>query len=94
MKQLIDRVISFICNYGENHGYFNKENSDIFANELRYGLIHQMFSFNSPVWFNAGLYQTYNVNNKSTFPNFYWSAKNKEVVECKDEKRPYVSFTT
>lgn len=30
------------------------ENTQIYADELTYMLLHQMFSFNSPVWFNVG----------------------------------------
>src|SRR6266567_2342321 len=39
----------------EEHGYFaTDEDAEIFGHELRYALVHQIFSFNSPVWFNVG----------------------------------------
>jgi ribonucleoside-diphosphate reductase alpha chain len=40
---------------GREHGYFATDaDAEIFSHELSYALIHQIFSFNSPVWFNVG----------------------------------------
>src|SRR6202040_3910748 len=40
---------------GVEHGYFaSDEDAEIFDHELKYALVHQIFSFNSPVWFNVG----------------------------------------
>ena len=40
---------------GKDHGYFAAaEDAEIFEHELTYALLHQVFSFNSPVWFNVG----------------------------------------
>ncbi len=37
------------------HGYFaTPKDAEIFEHELCHALIHQIFSFNSPVWFNVG----------------------------------------
>ena len=37
------------------HGYFATEgDAEIFEHELTWMLLHQVFSFNSPVWFNVG----------------------------------------
>ena len=55
LRQLIDRVVSVYVGAGKQHGYFaSDEDSVIFGHELTYMLLHQMFSFNSPVWFNVG----------------------------------------
>ena len=55
LKQLIDRVVGTYEKAGQEHGYFaTAEDAEIFGHELRYALIHQIFSFNSPVWFNVG----------------------------------------
>ena len=38
-----------------SNGYFASDaDAEIFDHELKYALIHQIFSFNSPVWFNVG----------------------------------------
>jgi len=55
LKQLIDRVVGTYEKAGQEHGYFaTAEDAEIFGHELRYALVHQIFSFNSPVWFNVG----------------------------------------
>ena len=55
LKQLVDRVVNVYTSTGREHGYFaTDEDAEIFDHELKYALIHQIFSFNSPVWFNVG----------------------------------------
>ncbi|WP_442932388.1 vitamin B12-dependent ribonucleotide reductase [Micromonospora sp. NBC_01699] len=55
LKQLIDRVVKTYRAAGEQHGYFATEgDAEIFEHELAWMLLHQVFSFNSPVWFNVG----------------------------------------
>ncbi|QFG68073.1 vitamin B12-dependent ribonucleotide reductase [Ornithinimicrobium pratense] len=55
LKQLIDRVVLTYTRAGKEHGYFaTDEDAQIFEHELTYALLHQVFSFNSPVWFNVG----------------------------------------
>lgn len=55
LKQLIDRVVNTYRSAGEEHGYFaSPADAEAFAHELTYLLVHQYFSFNSPVWFNVG----------------------------------------
>jgi ribonucleoside-diphosphate reductase alpha chain len=55
LKQLIDRVVLTYTKAGKEHGYFaTPEDAEIFEHELTYALLHQIFSFNSPVWFNVG----------------------------------------
>ncbi|HTR93704.1 MAG TPA: vitamin B12-dependent ribonucleotide reductase [Trebonia sp.] len=55
LKQLVDRVTNMYTETGRNNGYFATDaDAEIFDHELKYALIHQIFSFNSPVWFNVG----------------------------------------
>ncbi|HUY44356.1 MAG TPA: vitamin B12-dependent ribonucleotide reductase [Streptosporangiaceae bacterium] len=55
LKQLVDRVVGKYVAAGREHGYFaSAKDAEIFEHELSYALIHQVFSFNSPVWFNVG----------------------------------------
>jgi ribonucleoside-diphosphate reductase alpha chain len=55
LKQLVDRVVGTYTAAGREHGYFATEaDAEIFSQELTHALIHQIFSFNSPVWFNVG----------------------------------------
>jgi ribonucleoside-diphosphate reductase alpha chain len=55
LRQLIDRVVKTYRKAGEDFGYFSDGHSaEVFEHELTWMLLHQYFSFNSPVWFNVG----------------------------------------
>src|SRR6202044_3412633 len=55
LRQLVDRVTDVYTKTGAENGYFaSDEDAEIFDHELKYALVHQIFSFNSPVWFNVG----------------------------------------
>ncbi|MFI5587039.1 vitamin B12-dependent ribonucleotide reductase [Amycolatopsis sp. NPDC051758] len=55
LKQLIDRVVHSYVKAAGDHGYFaTPQDLEIFEHELTWMLLHQVFSFNSPVWFNVG----------------------------------------
>jgi len=55
LKQVIDRVVLTYTKAGKEHGYFaTAQDAEVFEHELTYMLLHQIFSFNSPVWFNVG----------------------------------------
>ncbi|ROR55940.1 ribonucleoside-diphosphate reductase class II [Luteococcus japonicus] len=55
LKQLIDRVVNTYSKAGLDNGYFvSDKDAQVFEDELRWMLLHQYFSFNSPVWFNVG----------------------------------------
>ncbi|WP_369183068.1 vitamin B12-dependent ribonucleotide reductase [Streptomyces sp. Y1] len=63
LKQIIDRVVLTYRAAGEKHGYFaSKDDAEIFEHELTHALLHQVFSFNSPVWFNVGTKQPQQVS--------------------------------
>ncbi|WP_433224043.1 vitamin B12-dependent ribonucleotide reductase [Microtetraspora malaysiensis] len=55
LRQLVDRVVDVYTKTGVENGYFaTDEDAEIFDHELKHALVHQVFSFNSPVWFNVG----------------------------------------
>ena len=55
LKQLVDRVVKTYRKGGEDNGYFaSVADAELFEHELTWLLVHQYFSFNSPVWFNVG----------------------------------------
>src|ERR1700704_2449034 len=56
VKQLINRVVETLANWGRADGYFaSEEDAANWSEELRYLLVTQQASFNSPVWFNIGV---------------------------------------
>src|SRR5919201_334887 len=55
VKQMIGRVVQTIGAWGREGGYFaDEEEAATFEDELKFILVHQLASFNSPVWFNIG----------------------------------------
>jgi ribonucleoside-diphosphate reductase alpha chain len=55
LRQLIDRVVLTYTRAGRDNGYFATDgDAEVFEHELTWMLLHQVFSFNSPVWFNVG----------------------------------------
>ncbi|SKB09765.1 vitamin B12-dependent ribonucleotide reductase [Aeromicrobium choanae] len=55
LRQLLDRVVLTYVKAGKDFDYFASDaDAEIFEHELTYMLLHQVFSFNSPVWFNVG----------------------------------------
>src|SRR6266542_3198302 len=55
VRQIIDRVVDTLLKWGREGGYFaTDEDAENWAQELRYLLVTQHASFNSPVWFNLG----------------------------------------
>jgi len=55
LKQLVNRVVDTITQYGIELGYFDDENAKIFQCDLKFLIYMQYYSFNSPVYFNVGI---------------------------------------
>jgi len=56
LRQVIDRVVDTVADWGTRDGYFvDEREAAAFRDELKYVLVHQRASFNSPVWFNIGV---------------------------------------
>jgi len=56
VKQLIDRVVNTLTEWGRRDGYFSaEEEAQTFHDELKHILVQQKACFNSPVWFNLGI---------------------------------------
>ena len=82
-KQVVYRIVHTIRTFGEEHGYFGvKEDADAFEDELLHILITQTGAFNSPVWFNVGLYHEYGV--KGSGGNYAWDFEQKQIVETEN----------
>jgi ribonucleoside-diphosphate reductase alpha chain len=63
VRQVVRRLAHTLRVSGEQQGgYFaTTEDADAFEAELSYMLVHQIGAFNSPVWFNCGLYHEYGI---------------------------------
>ncbi|MBS2022633.1 MAG: vitamin B12-dependent ribonucleotide reductase [Deltaproteobacteria bacterium] len=63
VRQLVKRVAHTLRTAGEAQGgYFaSPEDAETFEAELSYYLVNQIGAFNSPVWFNCGLFHEYKI---------------------------------
>ncbi|MET0412925.1 MAG: vitamin B12-dependent ribonucleotide reductase, partial [Polyangiaceae bacterium] len=63
VRQVVTRIARTIRKAGESmHGYFaTATDAQVFEDELVYLLANQYGAFNSPVWFNCGLYHEYGI---------------------------------
>jgi ribonucleoside-diphosphate reductase alpha chain len=80
VRQLVHRVCHTIADWGQADGYFaTAEDARNFYRELTWLCLHQCASFNSPVWFNVGLYHEYGV--KGAMCNWYWNAERQAAAQ-------------
>ena len=85
VRQLIHRVSRTIADWGVKDGYFaSPDDGERFYRELTWLCLHQHGAFNSPVWFNVGLYHQYGV--KGAQCNWHWDA---EAAEVRQPENPY-----
>ena len=71
VRQLIHRVSRTIADWGMDDGYFaSPADGESFYRELTWLCLHQHGAFNSPVWFNVGLFHQYGVTGAPC--NWHW----------------------
>ncbi len=74
VRQLIHRVTRTITDWGLEDGYFaNESSAESFCQDLTWLCLHQHGAFNSPVWFNVGLYHQYGVGKNGGEGNWHWN---------------------
>jgi len=74
VRQLIHRVTRTIADWGIADGYFaDSQAAEIFHNELTWLCLNQFGAFNSPVWFNVGLYHQYGVGKGAGAGNYFYN---------------------
>jgi ribonucleoside-diphosphate reductase alpha chain len=80
VRQLIHRVTRTIADWGIADGYFDTpEDGERFYRDLSWLCLHQHGAFNSPVWFNVGLYQQYNVTGAKC--NWHYNVESGQVEQ-------------
>jgi ribonucleoside-diphosphate reductase alpha chain len=74
VRQLIHRVTRTIADWGLADGYFaDAEAAEVFYHELTWLCLNQYGAFNSPVWFNLGLYHQYGVGKGAGAGNYFYN---------------------
>ncbi|HXJ76985.1 MAG TPA: vitamin B12-dependent ribonucleotide reductase, partial [Candidatus Dormibacteraeota bacterium] len=85
VRQLIHRVTRTITDWGVKDGYFTKEDGEVFYDELTWLCVNQYGAFNSPVWFNVGLFHQYGVGKSSSKGNWFYNRKTGEAERAKSQ---------
>ena len=85
VRQLIHRISRTIADWGIADGYFSKADGEIFYDELTWLCLNQYGAFNSPVWFNVGLYHEYGVGKNSGKGNWFYNRKTGEAERAKTQ---------
>jgi ribonucleoside-diphosphate reductase alpha chain len=91
VKQVVYRISHTIREEGERRGYFaSAEEAESFEQELAYLLVNQFGAFNSPVWFNCGLFHRYGIEGSGG--SFAYNHERDEVIETDNAyERPQCS---
>jgi ribonucleoside-diphosphate reductase alpha chain len=92
VRQVVHRIAHTIRTAGEKFGgYFaSKAEADSFEAELSHLMVHQVGAFNSPVWFNCGLWHEYRIEGSGG--NWAWDPAKDEITETANAyERPQCS---
>jgi ribonucleoside-diphosphate reductase alpha chain len=85
-RQVVDRVCATLAEWGEADGYFaGADETERFREELSWLCLNQYGAFNSPVWFNLGLYHHYGVGKDSARGNFFWNPTSDEIERARSQ---------
>ncbi|MBN1124302.1 MAG: vitamin B12-dependent ribonucleotide reductase [Sedimentisphaerales bacterium] len=81
VKQLVHRVARGIADRGKKDGYFaSEQDCENFYHELAWLCVNQYGAFNSPVWFNVGLFDVYGITGSEH--NYYWDQQKQMAAPC------------
>lgn len=83
IKSLVERLSKGLKQAAlQSQLFASQKDVETFIGEIKYILYSQKAAFNSPVWFNLGLNESYGLKSKSE--HFVWNEKNKTVVKVND----------
>jgi ribonucleoside-diphosphate reductase alpha chain len=92
VRQVVGRIARTVRKAGEQFGgYFaTPQDAEVFEDELTYLLVNQYGAFNSPVWFNCGLFHEYGIEGSGG--NWAWMPETDVVGEtARAYERPQCS---
>src|SRR3989338_437595 len=84
VRQIVKRLAHTLRRVGEElGGYFaTADDAEAFEMELTHLLVNQKAAFNSPAWFNCGLYHEYGISGSGG--NWFWNPKTDEFEHTAD----------
>ena len=90
VEKLVGRVARYFARQAVKQGYFNEKNAEILKDEITAICLNQFASFNSPVWFNAGI-QDYDKAAGGVAPYKWDNQAGKVIQSAKSDDRPQCS---
>lgn len=89
VRQLIKRVTACFRKHAVSRGYFDEAQGKVFEDELIAGFLTQKIGWNSPVWFNYGLYSEYGIKGGMERDRYHVDPESGEIVRAACEyERP------
>jgi len=85
VRQLIHRICRTIADWGVADGYFSKADGEVYYNELSWLCVNQYGAFNSPVWFNVGLFHQYGIGKNSDRGNWFFNRKTGQAERARTQ---------
>ncbi len=85
VRQLVQRICRTIADWGIKDGYFSAADGEVFYNELKWLCVNQYGAFNSPVWFNVGLYHQYEIGNHSSRGNWFFNRQTGQTERARTQ---------
>ena len=85
VRQLIHRISRTIADWGVQDGYFSKADGEVFYEELTWLCLNQYGAFNSPVWFNVGLFHQYGIGKNSNKGNWFFNRKTGQAERARTQ---------
>jgi len=84
VRQVVYRIAHTLRTAGEAFGHYfqSPEDAQAFEDELLHMLVSQKGAFNSPVWFNCGLYQEYGILGSGG--NWHWDSETNTMKQTTD----------
>jgi ribonucleoside-diphosphate reductase alpha chain len=79
IRQVVKRISMSLRRAGEASGLLTGDAGETFEAELQHVLVGQIAAFNSPVWFNLGLFEAYGIEGSGG--NFAWDPASGSVRE-------------
>lgn len=88
--ETIERVVTAISRAAITQKVFSDAEAKVFSDELKFILLNQKAAFNSPVWFNCGLFETYGF--KAETENWAYNFNTKKYFQVGSAfERPQIS---
>ena len=82
-KELVHRVTRTIADWALQDGLVaSRPQAEVFYNELTWLCVNQYAAFNSPVWFNVGLYHQKGIPGSNH--NYYWDSAANTIKPCQN----------